>query len=150
MHDVLEMYGIKVKRNMCSCPFHGKDKHPSMKVFKDGFKCFTCGNGGDVFSFVQQIEKCDFKQAFLILGGTYEHGTKASQMALYHAQKAKERRINEKAKAEQRQQAINNQIYSARDNMQSQEVGSDEWWDSLQDCYNGITKDMNAEGGDYN
>ena len=72
MCDVLEKYGVKVNRNgMCCCPIH-KERHPSMKVFKDGYKCFACNSGGDIFRFVQEMEGCDFKQAFLILGGTYK------------------------------------------------------------------------------
>lgn len=148
MHDVAARYGIKVKRNMCSCPFHGADKHPSMKIYKDGFKCFTCNKAGDVFTFVQEIENCDFKQAFYILGGSYEHSTKASQIALYHAQKAKEQREINKVKQEQKKQCINQQIHSAREQIEQHEAGSDAWWNGQADMYNGITKDLNLEGGE--
>ena len=72
MEDVLNRYGIKIRNKQCSCPFHGADKHPSMQVFSDGFKCHSCGVHGDIFSFVQMYEKCDFKTAFRILGGTYK------------------------------------------------------------------------------
>lgn len=71
MFNVLNRYGIKTRKNMCSCPFHGSDRHPSMQIFVDGFKCHTCGVHGDIFSFVQEYEHCDFKTAFRILGGTY-------------------------------------------------------------------------------
>ena len=72
MGDVLARYGIKVNRNgMCCCPIHG-EKHPSMKVYKDGYKCFACNSAGDVFSFVMAYEGVDFKTAFATLGGTYE------------------------------------------------------------------------------
>lgn len=39
------------------CPFHA-DKHPSLHVHpgKQFFKCFACGEGGDLFAFVQKIE----------------------------------------------------------------------------------------------
>lgn len=57
---------------MCSCPFH-EDKNPSMKLFKDGAKCFSCNWSGDIFKLVMDMDKCDFKTAFLSLGGTYEH-----------------------------------------------------------------------------
>lgn len=80
MREVLDRYGIKVKNNMCCCPIHG-EKHPSMKVFKDGYKCFACGSGGDVFKFVQEYEHCDFKTAFILLGGTYEkHETERARV----------------------------------------------------------------------
>ena len=43
-----------------------------MQVFRDGYKCYACQSNGDIFSFVQEMEHCDFKTAFMILGGSYE------------------------------------------------------------------------------
>lgn len=50
------------------CPFH-QDKTPSFFVHpaKQIFKCFGCGAGGDVFSFIQLREKVDFLQARAML-----------------------------------------------------------------------------------
>jgi hypothetical protein len=50
------------------CPFH-KEKTPSLTVHptKGLFKCFGCGEGGDVFRFVQLIEGVDFKHGRAIL-----------------------------------------------------------------------------------
>lgn len=73
MRDVLSRYGIKVSRGMCSCPFHGADKHPSMKVYETSCHCFACSETWDLFSFVMQMDGLSFKEAFLSLGGTYEH-----------------------------------------------------------------------------
>lgn len=46
------------------CPFHA-DKNPSMTVSesKKVFKCFSCGKGGDVFSFVAEKENISYKEA---------------------------------------------------------------------------------------
>ena len=46
------------------CPFHD-DRSPSMNVNPSLgiYKCFACGAGGDVFKFVQEHEKMDFKGA---------------------------------------------------------------------------------------
>jgi len=46
------------------CPFHD-DSSPSMYVSpaKQIFKCFSCGAGGDAFSFVMKYHKMDFREA---------------------------------------------------------------------------------------
>jgi len=46
------------------CPFH-EEKTPSFTVHpaRQTFKCFGCGVGGDVFTFIQQREKVDFLEA---------------------------------------------------------------------------------------
>jgi len=72
MPEVARRYGLKIVRGMSSCPFHGHDKHPSMKIYHDGFRCFTCGKYGDVIDFVVGMENISFKEAFKLLGGTYD------------------------------------------------------------------------------
>lgn len=81
MPEVARQYGLQIRRDgMCSCPFHGEDKHPSMKIYKDSFTCFACGAHGDIFTFVQLMTGYSFKDAFLSLGGTYEqHETKTAR-----------------------------------------------------------------------
>ncbi len=46
------------------CPFHDENT-PSFSVneSKQIFKCFSCGRGGNVFSFVQQYDKVSFPEA---------------------------------------------------------------------------------------
>jgi DNA primase len=50
------------------CPFH-QEKTPSFTVSepKQSWYCFGCQRGGDVFAFVEQIEKVDFMGAMRIL-----------------------------------------------------------------------------------
>jgi DNA primase len=50
------------------CPFHG-EKTPSFAVHpvKQIFHCFGCGKGGDVFSFVMDMEKCSFPEAVRVV-----------------------------------------------------------------------------------
>ena len=50
------------------CPFH-QEKTPSFSVNSERqfFKCFGCGAGGDVFTFLQLRESVDFREAVRIL-----------------------------------------------------------------------------------
>jgi DNA primase len=50
------------------CPFHD-DHNPSLELNPDrqSFKCWACGAGGDVFDFVQRIERIDFPEALRML-----------------------------------------------------------------------------------
>nr|WP_129733138.1 CHC2 zinc finger domain-containing protein [Parabacteroides goldsteinii] len=78
LEDVIERY-LPLRKNGGSantltglCPFHD-DRHPSfcVNVKKQYYKCFVCGEGGDVFKFVQKMEGCDFHQVLKILAGWY-------------------------------------------------------------------------------
>lgn len=93
MQDVLLMFGVKISRNgFINCPFH-TEKYASMKIYHDSYYCFGCGANGDVFSMTMQINNCDFRTAFELLGG----GSKPSWRAMVAANKVK--RL--KAEAEQ-------------------------------------------------
>ena len=50
------------------CPFHD-DHTPSMSVSpeRQKYKCFTCGNSGNVFNFVMEYEKVSFIEAVKIV-----------------------------------------------------------------------------------
>ena len=70
MRDVVERYGFRPDRaGFIHCPFHSGDRTASLKVYSDNFYCFGCHTHGDIFSFVQRMENCSFKEAYKILGG---------------------------------------------------------------------------------
>lgn len=60
----LKRAGSSAKALVGLCPFHA-DRHPSLyvNVREQYYKCFACGEGGDLFKFVQQMEGCDFRTA---------------------------------------------------------------------------------------
>lgn len=78
LEDVVERYlplkraGSPVKTLVGLCPFH-TDRHPSfyVNVEQQYYKCFACGEGGDLFKFVQKMEGCDFRTALKKLAGWY-------------------------------------------------------------------------------
>lgn len=103
MIDVVKKYGfIPNRAGFISCPFHTKDKTPSLKVYKDSFYCFACGEHGDIFNFVEKIENVSFKEAFQILGGTYEKQDFKSKLAIYRSQKERERKERIRLEEEER------------------------------------------------
>lgn len=65
---------------VCKCPFHD-EKTGSFVVSrsKQIYKCFGCGEGGDVIQLVMKCKSMDFKQAVEYLGGgkpTFSHDNK--------------------------------------------------------------------------
>ncbi|MEG0290105.1 MAG: DNA primase [Erysipelotrichaceae bacterium] len=54
----------KGKNYWCACPFHD-DHNPSLSINPDKqiFKCFVCGAGGNVFTFVQKFEHISFVES---------------------------------------------------------------------------------------
>lgn len=69
--DVISQY-VTLKRSGRNyfglCPFHS-EKSPSFSVSPDRqyFHCFGCHKGGDVFTFVSEIERISFKEALEML-----------------------------------------------------------------------------------
>lgn len=96
MSDVVGRYGLYPNRaGFIQCPFHRRDRTASMRIYKDSYYCFGCGATGDIFTFVQNMDNVTFKEAFQLLGGTYEKPTFSTKLAVYKAQKAKEMRLKE-------------------------------------------------------
>lgn len=69
--DVISSY-IKLEKSGTylrgKCPFHN-EKTPSFFVSpaRGSYHCFGCNRGGDIFSFVEEIEACTFREALALL-----------------------------------------------------------------------------------
>ena len=68
--NIVDVVGHYIKLNKKGrsyvglCPFHD-DHSPSLSVSEDKqiYRCFVCGNGGDVFTFVSNFKKISFPEA---------------------------------------------------------------------------------------
>lgn len=97
--DILDVVGSYItvkkagKNYKAVCPFHSENT-PSFNVSPDLqiFKCFGCGEAGDMFAFVEKIEGVDFPEALRILAEKagvvlektdYDSNTKLKQRIYY-------------------------------------------------------------------
>lgn len=92
--DVVDLVGEYVQLKPAGinhkglCPFH-QEKSPSFMVNRErqNWHCFGCSKGGDIFSFIQDIEGMDFVEALKLLANkagvqltnTFEDKAKSSQ-----------------------------------------------------------------------
>lgn len=93
--DVISDY-VNLKKTgsnyMGLCPFHS-EKSPSFSVSpsKEMFKCFGCGVGGDVITFIMKKENLDFPDAVKLLADKYNIEL-ASKSSYDHKLKEKKER----------------------------------------------------------
>ena len=76
MKDIFSLYGIESDRHgFALCPFHGV-KTPSLHIYRNGtrFKCFGCGEGGDVIDFVRKSDGCSFPDALRKIDSAFSLG----------------------------------------------------------------------------
>ena len=70
-NDIVDVIGSYIdlnEKNKALCPFHD-DHNASLSVHPDKqiFKCFSCGESGNVISFVEKINGVSFLEALKIL-----------------------------------------------------------------------------------
>jgi len=135
MRDIVERYGFQPnRRGFIQCPFHEGDRQASLKVHERDFYCHACAAGGDIFSFVEQMENLTFKEAFQLLGGTYEKPTFSSRLTIYKSQKRREMIKKERERVARKRQLNCMLIGIYRAYMERSEPFSDVWCD----CYNAL------------
>lgn len=133
MTDLLTRYGLRASsKGLVCCPFH-HEKTASMKIYRDNFHCFGCGADGDIFKFVQMMENCSFRDAFISLGGTYadKHESPLErQKRLQMIQRVKGAKAREQALIDQKKRTalkISKAIESIDKQIKLSKPLSDEW-----------------------
>ena len=63
MQDVLASFGIEIKNNPTACLFHTSKGGKCLGFNKELAHCFHCDGAWNIFSFVKDAKKCDFKEA---------------------------------------------------------------------------------------
>lgn len=129
MRDILQMYGMQPNRaGFIHCPFHQGDRTASCKIYPKDFHCHACGANGDIFTFVEKMENCSFKDAFKRLGGSYDDKTdRHRDLFNYKLQKAKESRLRRIERLQKRKAWLNEDIEKQRGIKDHAEVYSDAW-----------------------
>lgn len=80
IREVVDRYGLPVKRGFICCPFHSECT-PSLKLYENNtWYCFGCGAHGDVIDFVSKMEGKTFFETMRSLAvelglGTSEFST---------------------------------------------------------------------------
>ena len=69
IEDVAKRLEIVVERHKALCPFH-EDRHPSLRFKGNRFKCFACGESGDVIDLVMRYLNIGFREAVEWIGDT--------------------------------------------------------------------------------
>jgi len=86
-NDIVEVIGEYVKltkrgkNHFGLCPFHG-EKTPSFSVEQEKqlFHCFGCGKGGNVFTFIEEIENIPYREAIQFLAKRVDYALPTTQV----------------------------------------------------------------------
>lgn len=147
MRQLAEMYGYSVNRSgMMSCPFHGEDKHPSMKVYEGtrGWYCFVCNRGGDIFDFVMQHDNLEFPKAVSRIAEMFGIPLSNTDSGLSDEDKARIRKRKAEREAAEREREqrnlrmveLSNKIHILEDIKSRCEPLSDVWYGAEENIIN--------------
>ena len=62
LEEILSHYGVDLQNGKALCPFH-EENEPSFTVKGERYRCFGCGESGDIYDFVCKSEGLDFSEA---------------------------------------------------------------------------------------
>lgn len=75
IREVVDRYGLPVKRGFICCPFHS-ERTPSLKLYENNtWYCFGCSAHGDVIDFVSKMEGKTFSETIRLLATELGLGT---------------------------------------------------------------------------
>lgn len=133
MADVIARYGLKPNRSgFIFCPFHQEKGHASMRIYKRDYNCFGCGANGDIFTFVQEMEHCDFKTAYLSLGGEYQKRNSWQKKRFrYQLEQKKQKAMTELVKKKTMKLEVLRDIFYQKLFVRCFPVYSDEWCEAV-------------------
>lgn len=67
MKEVLSSFGVDTSKNPTACPFHDSKGGKCLGFTNDVAHCFHCDGSWNIFSFVKEMKKYDFKEALQYL-----------------------------------------------------------------------------------
>lgn len=98
MTDILNTYGFHLVMGRMPCPFHnGQDRNFSVKNNRS-YRCWVCGESGDVITFVQRYFGLDFQNAIIKINQDLQLGLNIGETEPKRDKKAEqaERKANER------------------------------------------------------
>jgi len=63
MQEVLSSFGVNTSKNPTECLFHSSTGGKCLGFNYETAHCFHCDGSWNIFSFVKEVRKCDFKEA---------------------------------------------------------------------------------------
>lgn len=108
MPDIFERYGFETNRGgFISCPFHS-ERTASLSAYHNGerWKCFGCGAGGDVISFVMQLYGITFSQALLRMDLDFGLGLSDKKLDRRETMRLSAERAEKEAEKQRQEQYI--------------------------------------------
>lgn len=159
MTDIVGRYGLHPNRGgFIRCPFHTGDHTASLKVYQDSFHCFGCGADGDIFQFVMLMEHIPFRDAFTLLGGTYDRTrnqqeSRAKQLRLARAVQKRQAEEKEQKKKLEELRFFDKYLSNLQNGLMLCEPFSDAWCQiqnelpQTYDRWNELREEVRKNGG---